>query len=181
MAKDASYLANLDDGPLWSSLWSSEPFDRPVEQSLRHALMSATGISACEISRSLLAKRDFGLPHRAVCHVFRADVKFLLRIPTFGHAMHVSEKGQVTIPKHIRIAAGVAAGSEVSFSLEGSKIVITPVATGLKDDRRAKLRVAAARVRASLSPDFRQLGADAIMAFLRGDEAPPKSSRRGPR
>ena len=41
--------------------------------------------------------------------------------------MHVTEKGQVTIPKHIRVAAGVAPGSEVSFSLEGSKIVITPV------------------------------------------------------
>ncbi len=95
--------------------------------------------------------------------------------------MHVSEKGQVTIPKHIRIAAGVAPGSEVSFSLEGSKIVITPRATGLKDDRRAKLRVAAARVRASLSPEFRQLGADEIMAFLRGDEAAPKSSRRSRR
>ena len=95
--------------------------------------------------------------------------------------MHVTEKGQVTIPKHIRVAAGVAPGSEVSFSLEGSKIVITPVGTGVKDDRRAKLRVAAARVRASLSPDFRQLGADEIMAFLRGAEAAPSSPRRGRR
>lgn len=87
--------------------------------------------------------------------------------------MHVTEKGQVTIPKHIRIAAGVAPGSEVSFSLEGSRIVITPVATGVKDDRRAKLRAAAARVRGTLSPEFRQLGADEIMSFLRGDEAAP--------
>jgi antitoxin PrlF len=44
--------------------------------------------------------------------------------------MLITDKGQVTIPKHIRMAAGVAPGSEVSFSLEGSKIVITPVATG---------------------------------------------------
>lgn len=95
--------------------------------------------------------------------------------------MHVTEKGQVTIPKHIRIAAGVAPGSEVSFSLEGSKIVITPLGTGVKDDRRAKLRIAAARVRASLSPEFRQLGADEIMTFLRGDEAAPTSLRRGRR
>ena len=95
--------------------------------------------------------------------------------------MHVTEKGQVTIPKHIRVAAGVAPGSEVSFSLEGSKIVITPVGTGVKDDRRAKLRAAAARVRGSLSPEFKQLGADDIMAFLRGDEvtpATPATSRR---
>ena len=95
--------------------------------------------------------------------------------------MHVSEKGQVTIPKHIRVAAGVAPGSEVSFSLEGSKIVITPVGTGVKDDRRAKLRAAATRVRASLSPDFRRLGADEIMTFLRGDEAAPATTRRGRR
>ena len=95
--------------------------------------------------------------------------------------MQVTEKGQVTIPKHIRVAAGVAPGSEVSFSLEGSKIVITPVGTGLKDDRRAKLRAAAARVRGSLSPEFKQLGADAIMAFLRGAEVAPAASRRGRR
>ncbi len=94
--------------------------------------------------------------------------------------MHVSEKGQVTIPKHIRIAAGVEPGSEVSFSLEGSKIVITPLGTGPKDDRRAKLRAAAARVRGSLKPEFKQLSADDIMNFLRGDAA-AKGTRRGQR
>ena len=87
--------------------------------------------------------------------------------------MHATDKGQVTIPKHIRLAAGVAPGSEVTFSLEGSKIVITPVGTAVKDDRRAMLRAAAARVRGSLSPQFKQLGADDIMKFLRGDEAAP--------
>ena len=65
--------------------------------------------------------------------------------------------------------------------MEGSKIVITPVGTGVKDDLRAKLRAAAARVRASLNPEFRQLGADEIMAFLRGDKVVPVASRRGRR
>lgn len=92
--------------------------------------------------------------------------------------MLVTEKGQVTIPKHIRVAAGVAPGSEVAFSLEGSKIVITPIATGVQGDRRAKLRAAAAKVRSSLSPEFRQLGAQEIMEFLRGDAAPAKRGRR---
>jgi len=92
--------------------------------------------------------------------------------------MLVTEKGQVTIPKHIRVAAGVAPGSEVAFSLEGSKIVITPVATGVKSDRSARLRAAASKVRSSLSPEFRQLGAQDIMDFLRGDEAPAKRGRR---
>jgi len=96
--------------------------------------------------------------------------------------MLVTEKGQVTIPKHIREAAGVAPGSEVSFSLEGSKIVITPVGTGVKSDRRTKLRAAAARVRRSMSPEFQQLGADEIMNFLRGEETTTTaSSRRGRR
>jgi antitoxin PrlF len=95
--------------------------------------------------------------------------------------MQVTDKGQVTIPKHIRIAAGVAPGSEVSFSLEGSKIVITPVGTGIKEDRRAQLRAAAARVRGSLKPEFQQLGADEIMNFLRGEGAAPPASRRGKR
>ena len=92
--------------------------------------------------------------------------------------MLVTDKGQVTIPKHIRVAAGVAPGSEVSFSLEGSKIVITPMATNVKNDRRAQLRQAAARVRASLSAEFSQLGADEIMAFLCGDGSAPKRGRR---
>jgi antitoxin PrlF len=96
--------------------------------------------------------------------------------------VHVTEKGQVTIPKHIRDAAGVAPGSEVAFSLEGSRIVITPVGTGVREDRRAKLRAAAARVRGSLKPEFKQLGADEIMAFLRGEVAvAPTAARRGRR
>ena len=102
-----------------------------------------------------------------------------------GCSMQVTEKGQVTIPKHIRLAAGVLPGSEVEFSLEGSKIVITPVGTGVRDDRRAKLRAAASAVRASLNPEFRQLSADEIMSFLRGDDSKPASkpaaTRRGRR
>lgn len=42
--------------------------------------------------------------------------------------MRLTDKGQVTIPKHIRVAAGVGPGSEVTFGLEGSKIVIRPSA-----------------------------------------------------
>ena len=48
--------------------------------------------------------------------------------------MQVSEKGQVTIPKHIRTAAGVLPGSEVTFSLEGGRIVISKLASGIKTD-----------------------------------------------
>ncbi len=95
--------------------------------------------------------------------------------------MLVTEKGQVTIPKHIRDAAGVVPGSEVSFSLDGGKIVITPIASNVKNDRRAKLRAAAAKVRGSLSPEFRQLGAEEIMDFLRGRKEAGAGARRGRR
>ena len=95
--------------------------------------------------------------------------------------MRVTDKGQVTIPKHIRTAAGVAPGSEVSFSLDAGKIVITPVASHVRNDRRAKLRVAAAKLRSSLSPEFRQLGAQEIMEFLRGANDVAASPRRGRR
>jgi AbrB family looped-hinge helix DNA binding protein len=93
--------------------------------------------------------------------------------------MLVSDKGQVTIPKHIRAAAGVSPGSEVSYSLEGNRIVITPVATSVRSDRRNELRQAAAAVRESLAPEFRQLAAQDIMAFLRGDAPAPTGKQRG--
>jgi antitoxin PrlF len=95
--------------------------------------------------------------------------------------MLVTDKGQVTIPKHIRVAAGVAPGSEVTFSLEGSRIVITPAGTSVKEDRRAKLRAAAARVREGLGAEFKQLSADEIMSFIRGDEPTKSAGRRGSR
>jgi len=75
----------------------------------------------------------------------------------------------------------VAPGSEVNFSLEGSKIVITPVGTRVKEDRRAKLRAAAARVRGSFSAEFKPLGADKIMNFIRGDEPLKAATRHGSR
>ena len=87
--------------------------------------------------------------------------------------MLVTDNGQITIPKHIRVAAGVVPGTEVSFSLEGGRIVLTPLASGVKDDRRAKFRAAAAKVRRSLSPEFQLLKADEIMAFIRGGEPIP--------
>jgi antitoxin PrlF len=95
--------------------------------------------------------------------------------------MWVTDKGQVTIPKQIRTAAGVGPGSEVAFSLAGGKIILTPVASGVKNDRRAQLRAAAAKVRSSMAPEFKQLGAQDIMNFLRGDDSPPAKPRRGNR
>jgi AbrB family looped-hinge helix DNA binding protein len=96
--------------------------------------------------------------------------------------MLVTRKGQVTIPKAIRDAAGMAPGSEVSVSLDGSRIVITPLASAVPDDRRARLGHAAERVRSSLAQEFGQQGADAIMSFLRPADAPaPRPVSHGAR
>ena len=95
--------------------------------------------------------------------------------------MFVTEKGQVTIPKNIRTASGVLPGSEVTFSLEGGKIVIKKVSGGGNTDRRAQMRAAAAKVRKSMSPEFRQMGADEILAFLRADEPLKRGKQRGGR
>lgn len=91
--------------------------------------------------------------------------------------MRMTEKGQVTIPKHIRQAVGVTPGSELEFSLDRGRIVITPVGSHVQDDRRARLAAAAARVRNSLEPQYRQFSADEIMRFIRGDE--PKVQQTG--
>ena len=88
--------------------------------------------------------------------------------------MHVTDKGQVTLPKHIRDAAGVLPGSEVEFALEAGRIVITKVSSGMKTDRRSRLRAAGAKVRQSFDPQFRRMGADEIMAFLRPDDEEPR-------
>ena len=86
--------------------------------------------------------------------------------------MQVTEKGQVTIPKRLREAAGILPGSQVSFSLEGGKIVIRKIGTGT-DDRRKSLRAAAAKVRKSLDAPFRQMSSKDIMAFLRPNDDRP--------
>jgi len=83
--------------------------------------------------------------------------------------MQVTEKGQVTIPKRLRDAAGILPGSQVSFALEGGKIIIQKI--GMRtDDRRKVLRAAAAKVRKSLDEPFRQMDSEDIMAFLRPGE-----------
>ena len=84
--------------------------------------------------------------------------------------MRVTDKGQVTIPKRIRLATGVLPGSEVPFAVEAGKIVISKLASAIQTDRREQLRAAAAKVRQSVSPDFKQLDAADVMAFLRSDE-----------
>ncbi|MCP1200126.1 AbrB/MazE/SpoVT family DNA-binding domain-containing protein [Notoacmeibacter sp. MSK16QG-6] len=40
--------------------------------------------------------------------------------------MRVSEKGQITLPKALRDAAGIAPNSEVRISFEGGRLIVEP-------------------------------------------------------
>ena len=82
--------------------------------------------------------------------------------------MLVTDKGQITIPADVRLAAGVVPGTEVSVRFEAGKIVVEKLSNGRSTDRRAQMRKAAAKAREGMSAEYQALGADEIMAFLRG-------------
>lgn len=82
--------------------------------------------------------------------------------------MLVTDKGQITIPKAVRQAAGVVPGTQVTVRYEEGKIIVEKLANGRSTDRRAQMCQAAARAREGMSAEFQALGADEIMAFLRG-------------
>lgn len=73
--------------------------------------------------------------------------------------MRVSEKGQVTIPKHLRDALGIGNGTEVEFHREDQSIVIRKVDNG---DTRGGRMVGRLRGRGDV-----QLTTDQIMALTR--------------
>ncbi|ROZ62016.1 AbrB/MazE/SpoVT family DNA-binding domain-containing protein [Ramlibacter sp. WS9] len=81
--------------------------------------------------------------------------------------MRVTQKGQVTIPKHIRAAAGIGPGSEMEFVVEAGKIIINKVFGPIKGDRRVQLLQAASRARETMPRKFRAMSAGEILEFLR--------------
>ncbi len=83
-------------------------------------------------------------------------------------AMRVSSKGQVTIPKRLRDAAGIPPGSEVEFGLEGNVVTLKPAPAGGKPGMtRGERFVAAIEGTATAN---RGLSTDEIMRLLRGDD-----------
>ena len=74
--------------------------------------------------------------------------------------MRVTDKGQVTIPKELRDALGIGAGTEVRFEAEGNTIVVRKVNDG--PTRGSRL---AGRLRGR--GDVR-MSTDEIMALTRG-------------
>lgn len=74
--------------------------------------------------------------------------------------MRVTEKGQVTIPKEIRDACGIGAGSEVEFEMADGAIVLRKVSSGESRGSRLAHRL---RGRGDVA-----LSTDQIMALTRG-------------
>jgi len=75
----------------------------------------------------------------------------------------VTTKGQVTIPKTIRDALGIAANDRVAFLREGDRVIIQPLRT-LKSLRGA--------IKAKSSPSFtdeRSQAKDALAERIKGE------------
>lgn len=73
--------------------------------------------------------------------------------------MRVTEKGQVTIPKHLRDELGIGAGTEVSFERADDTIVLRKLDNGRTRGRQLVQRL---RGRGDV-----QLTTEEIMAFTR--------------
>jgi len=73
--------------------------------------------------------------------------------------MKVTEKGQITIPKHLRDALGIGAGTEVVFERERDSLRVRKVSDGAVRGRRLTDRL---RGRGDV-----QMSTDEIMALTR--------------
>lgn len=82
--------------------------------------------------------------------------------------MRVTSKGQVTIPKAIRDRAGISAGSEVEFRVDGDAVVVERVRgrkrPGMSRGEKAVQALSGTRTR------NRELSTDELMKLLRGDD-----------
>lgn len=75
--------------------------------------------------------------------------------------MRVTEKGQITIPKHVRDALGIGAGTEVEIEAQDDVVVVRKVLGGPTRGRRLADQL---RGRGDV-----RLTTDEIMALTRGE------------
>jgi antitoxin PrlF len=82
--------------------------------------------------------------------------------------MHLTSKGQVTIPKRLRDAAGIPPGSAVEFDREGEVITMRRAKRSSRSGKsRGQKAVEALRGTATKNLE---LSTDEIMKLLRGDD-----------
>ena len=82
--------------------------------------------------------------------------------------MRVSTKGQVTIPKAVRDRAGIRAGSEVTFDVDGDVVTLRRVASRKRPGKSRGEKIVEAL--AGSRTANRDLSTDEIMQLLRGDD-----------
>jgi len=76
----------------------------------------------------------------------------------------VTSKGQVTIPKRVRDAAGIKPGATVLVEFVGGKVVVSPTKKHRDSDFEKRLR----RARANF--DIGGMTTDEFMKLMRGDD-----------
>lgn len=77
--------------------------------------------------------------------------------------MHLSTKGQVTIPQDIRERLGIGPGSAVDFTWDDGRVIMTPAPTAGSTRSQAAVR------RLTGSATIR-MTTDEIMALTRGED-----------
>lgn len=81
--------------------------------------------------------------------------------------MRVTQKGQVTIPKHIRDKAGIGPGTEVDFRLEEGRIQIVK-RTGTKEGESAGQALVRNLQAAARCATAHAYSTDEVMELTRG-------------
>jgi AbrB family looped-hinge helix DNA binding protein len=79
--------------------------------------------------------------------------------------MKLTSKGQVTVPQHIRAAAGIQPHSEVEFSINADGDVVLKKLAAVSPIRAALDRVAGS----ASAPEFKGMTTDDYMRFIRGE------------
>ncbi|MBY5349533.1 AbrB/MazE/SpoVT family DNA-binding domain-containing protein [Rhizobium leguminosarum] len=81
--------------------------------------------------------------------------------------MRVTSKGQVTIPRDLRELVGIEANSEVIFSIEGGKLVLSPKNGKREIEDRGRLDRFIQTIRRLEGTGDQEIDAEDLMAMTR--------------
>jgi AbrB family looped-hinge helix DNA binding protein len=89
--------------------------------------------------------------------------------------MRLTEKSQVTVPKHVRDALGIGPGSEIEFEIDAQGARLVPVASAPEGETRGQRMVRLLREAGRRLPRSGLTG-DEIMEMTRGpfDDVDPR-------
>ncbi|NKM27801.1 AbrB/MazE/SpoVT family DNA-binding domain-containing protein [Rhizobium laguerreae] len=81
--------------------------------------------------------------------------------------MRVTSKGQVTIPRDLRELVGIEANSEVIFSIEGGKLVLSPKNSKQEIEDRGRLDRFIQTIRRLEGTGDQEIDAEHLMSMTR--------------